>query len=270
MRYLLWLVLSASLLTSCAAVRRINLISTPEELKLGAQFSREIEQQITLYNDPVVLAYIDSLGQVIARHSRRANIPYHIAVVDTDEVNAFAIPGGYLYVNRALIETADTESELAGVMGHEIGHVVARHGARQLTKRLGLSIIVALAAGEEPDLTRKIVADIVVAGGTFSLLHYSREAEQEADRLAVRELYDSGIDPEGIVIFFEKLLSLQKRQLSSLEKLFSTHPPTEERIADVRAEIVRLPEKTGLSSNSQRFHAIKERIARRRSQKNRR
>jgi predicted Zn-dependent protease len=269
MRHTLLLLIFPCILTSCAAVQRVNLISTSEEVKLGAQLSQETEQQIILYKDPIVLAYIDSLGQAIVRHSRRGNIPYHIKVVDTDEVNAFALPGGYLYVNRALIETADTESELAGVMGHEIGHVVARHGARQLTKQFGLSIIVTLAAGEDPDLTRKIVADIVATGGTFGLLHYSREAEREADQLSVQELYDANIDPQGMAIFFEKLLSLQKRQPGSLEKLFSTHPPTEERITNVQSEIARLPEKIGLSSDSKRFHSIKERIVKRKDGKDR-
>ncbi len=245
---------------SCAAVGKLNLISTRQELELGAQFSKEIEKQITIYPDPLVAAYIDSLGQLMAKNSKRTNIPYYIKVVDTDEVNAFAIPGGYLYVNRGLITTAESESELAGVMGHEIGHVVGRHGAKQLTKRLGLAVIVQVVAGGDPDLTRQLASSMIGVGGTLSLLKYGRDAEREADILAVHEMYASNIDPLGITTFFQKLLVLHDRKPGGVEKLFSTHPPTEDRIKKIKSQINRLPPKEGLVVDSPRFHTIKERI----------
>ena len=115
---------------------------------MGAKFAAELEKELVFIDDPMVVAYVDSLGQELARVSKRSHIPYTFHVVDTDDVNAFAIPGGWLYVNRGLIEAADTEAELAGVLGHEIGHVVGKHSMRQLTQRYGIEMITQLALGE--------------------------------------------------------------------------------------------------------------------------
>ena len=116
-----------------------NIFSDEEEVQLGIQFSHQIEQEVRLYSDPIVTAYIDQLGQYLANHSQRKNIRYHFRVVNSDAVNAFALPGGYLYVNIGLIRTAENEAELAGVIGHEIGHVVGKHGVKHLTRQLGLA-----------------------------------------------------------------------------------------------------------------------------------
>lgn len=242
------------------AIKNFNLVSGPQELQMGQQFSQEIEQQIKLYKDPEVVKYIDDLGQSLARYSKRADITYHIKVVDTDEVNAFAIPGGYLYVNRGLISTAENESELAGVMGHEIGHVVGRHGAKQVSKQHGLEIISALILGESPGLSRQIAAQFAGIGGTLGLFHYGREAENESDAYAVQEMYDAGIDPEGMATFFEKLLALHESEPSGFAALFSTHPPTQERIDHVRALIAALPPKAGLRKDSDQFYRIKNKL----------
>ena len=172
-------------------------------------------------------------------------------------VNAFALPGGYLYVNLGLIRAAENESELAGVMGHEIGHIVGRHGAKQLTKQLGLAAVAQLVLGKDPNQLEKIVGGIVATG---TLMKYSRDAEREADAYAVQETYDAGIAPEGMATFFEKLLKLQKEGSSQIEQIFSTHPPTNERIANVRSQIASLPPKPNLAKDSQRFHEIKKRL----------
>ncbi|MBI4553243.1 MAG: M48 family metalloprotease [Candidatus Latescibacteria bacterium] len=242
------------------ALRNFNLISDQEESQLGQQFSREIEQEIKLWRNPEVVDYIDDLGQRLVQHSQRSDIPYHIKVVDTDEVNAFAIPGGYLYVNRGLISAAENESELAGVMGHEIGHVVGRHGSKQLSKQYGLQIITSLILGENPGFVRQLAGGFAGFGGQVGLLRYSREAETEADLYSVHELYDAGIDPQGMATFFEKLLALHDTEPGGLEKLFSTHPPTRERIAIVRAEIAKLPPKAYAAKDSDRFHAIQRKL----------
>ncbi|MFN0150525.1 MAG: M48 family metalloprotease [bacterium] len=242
----------------CAGLSQVNIISTEDEIAMGAQFAKEIESgEIKLWRDPEVQAYIDSLGQVLARHSDRTDIPYIIKVVDTDEVNAFAIPGGYLYVNRGLISTAENESELAGVMGHEIGHIVGRHSAKQITRQYGLSVISGILLGSDPSAVAQITSGLV---GNGALLKYGRDAELEADSFGIMETYRAGIDPNGMATFFEKLLGLRESQPSGLEKLFSTHPPTAERIAQARAQIAQLPAKSNLSKDSARFHAIQKKL----------
>ena len=242
----------------CAGtISDINIFSDAQEVQLGKQFSRQIEQDLKIYSDPTVTAYIAQLGQHLANHSQRRNIAYHFKVVDTEVVNAFAIPGGYLYVNIGLIRAAENESELAGVIGHEIGHVVGKHGVKQMTRQLGLAAVAQLALGENQSKLKQMVAGLAANG---VLMKYGRDAEREADIYAVQEMYDAGIDPEGMATFFEKLLKLQKGKPSKLEQIFSTHPPTAERIAAVRARIAQLPRKPNLKKDSQRFHQIKKRL----------
>jgi len=242
---------------SCAMVRDLNMVSTDQELELGAQFAQQIEQEVTLYTDPEVAGYIDDLGQRLVRHSRRADIPYSFKVVDDPEtVNAFALPGGYVYVYRGLILRAENESELAGVIAHEIGHVVARHGAKLMTKKLGVAAIVQLVAGNDPDLWRKLAADFVGIGGSVGILKYSRDHEYEADAHAVEETYAAGIDPNGMATFFEKLLEMEQREPTKVEQWLSTHPLTRDRIAAVRERTAALPAKTGIVRDSDRFRRI--------------
>jgi len=256
--YLTLMVLVSSGLIGCGGrLSEINIFSDDEEIQLSKQFAEGIEKDIKIYQDPVVTAYVVELGQRLALHSRRNTIAYHIKVVDTEVVNAFALPGGYLYVNLGLIRAAENESELAGVMGHEIGHIVGKHGAKQLTKQLGFAAVAQLVLGKAPNQLEKIVGGIVATG---TLMKYSRDAEREADGYAVQETYDAGIDPHGMATFFEKLLQLQKTQPSQIEQIFSTHPPTDERIANVRSQITSLPPKPNLVKDSQRFHDIKKRL----------
>ena len=245
-----------ALTLSCGAVSKLNIVPTSQELELGAQFSKQIEEEVTLYEDPEVVGYIDSLGQHIVRHCKRADIPYRFKVVDADVVNAFALPGGYVYVYSGLIARAENESELAGVIAHEIGHVVARHGAKLMTKKLGLSIVIQLVAGNDPDLWRKLAADFVGIGGSIGILKYTRDHEYEADAYAVEETYAAGIDPSGMATFFEKLLEMETREPSKVEQWLSTHPLTRDRIAEVRKKIAALPAKQGLVRSSNRFRQV--------------
>ena len=251
-------VVAGSGLFGCAGrISDINIFTDAQEVQLGKQFSREIEKELEIYADPVVTAYIDQLGQHLANHSQRKNITYHFKVVDTEVVNAFAIPGGYLYVNVGLIRAAENESELAGVIGHEIGHVVGKHGVKQMTRQLGLAAVAQLALGEDQSKLEQMVAGLATNG---VLTKYSRDAEREADMYAVQEMYDAGIDPEGMATFFEKLRNLQKSKPSRLQQMFATHPLTTERITAVRSQIARLPRKSNLKKDSQRFHQIKKRL----------
>ena len=257
--HLIFVVMSIGGLLSCAAVLSgVNIFSDEDEIELGNRFSTEIEKELTLYGrDPVVTEYIKELGQRLVLHSNRKNIVYHFKVVDAEVVNAFALPGGYIYVNLGLIRAAENESELAGVMGHEIGHVVGRHGAKQLTKQLGFATVEQLVLGKDPNQLEKLIGTIAKTG---TLMKYSRDAEREADAYAVQQMYDAGIDPEGMATFFETLRKLQKRQPGQLEQFFSTHPPTDERIQNVRSQIARRPRKPNLRRDSLRFHEVKKRL----------
>ena len=246
---------------SCATIGRFNILSTEQEVEIGREAAREIERELKLYNDPVVTAYINNLGQKLARYSRRSGLTYYFKVVDTDEVNAFALPGGWLYVNRGLITTAENESELAGVIGHEIGHVDRKHGARAISRHFGAAVIVeATLGGENASVRRQMLRQVVAVSTGMGQLKYGRDAEREADRFAVESTYAAGIDPEGTATFFEKLVAMQKKEPGQLAKMFSTHPPSRERVENVRAQIGGLPPKAGLTADSRRFQAVKERI----------
>ncbi|MXY48470.1 MAG: M48 family metalloprotease [Gemmatimonadetes bacterium] len=243
----------------CGSVfQNVNVLSEADEIALGRQFSREIEREIKLYQDPEVVRYVDGLCQALVLHSKRSNIPYYIKVVDTDEVNAFALPGGFLYVNRGLISISETEAELAGVIAHEIAHVVARHGAKALTRQLGLEIMLGMISGRNPTGVQRIAAQLAGIGGILSMLHHSREAEREADTLAVVNLRVAGYDPEGLTGFFEKLLEINDRDPGTLATMFTTHPPSRERIENTREQAAALPVLEGLITDSERFRQIKD------------
>ncbi|GJM45181.1 MAG: peptidase M48 [Gemmatimonadota bacterium] len=248
----------ATSLMGCATVGQINLVSEPEELAMGDAFAGELEKELRFITDPTVVGYIEALGQSLARVSQRSNITYRFHVVDTDEVNAFAVPGGYLYVNRGLIEAADTEAELAGVLGHEIGHVVGKHSARQMTQQLGISAIAGMLLGQDPGMLAQLTTQIVATGAITS---YSRDMESEADTYGVQELYDAGIDPNGLATFFRKLEDMRGGQGGgTLEQFFSTHPDPGARAEAVLNQIASLPPKSGLRKDSAAFREAKARV----------
>ncbi|MDP6037303.1 MAG: M48 family metalloprotease, partial [Candidatus Latescibacteria bacterium] len=203
---------------SCAAVNQLNLLTPQDEVAIGKQAAKEVEQSLPMYDDAVVVAYIDSLGQALVRGSQLTQFQYHFKVVDAPEVNAFALPGGFLYVNRGLIAAAAAESELVGVIGHEIGHVVGHHGARQISKQYGLAVLIeAIAGGGESSLGREIAGQFAAFGAGLTLLKYGRLAERESDAFAVQCVMKAGVDPEGVVRFFETLLSLHEDQPDGVE-----------------------------------------------------
>ena len=246
---------------SCAAVNQLNLLTPQDEVAIGKQAAKEIETSVEMYAEPIVGAYIDSLGQTLVKASGVTQFQYHFKVVDAPEVNAFALPGGFLYVNRGLIEAAETESELAGVVGHEIGHVVGHHGARQISKQYGLAVLIEMiAGGGESSLAREIGAQFASFGAGLTLLKYGRLAEQESDAFAVQCVMKAGIDPDGVVRFFETLLKLHKSEPKGVDVWFTTHPPTQDRIDFVRAEIEKLSNVSGLKKTSERFEKTRRRV----------
>lgn len=235
----------------------VNIFSDEEELKIGKAFDEQHALEVKFYTDPVVTNYINNLGQRLANRSKRNDIRYKFKVVDTKEINAYAVPGGFIYVNLGLIQAVETESELAFVIGHEIGHIVGRHSMKRLTQVYGIEILKQVILDEDSSKLTKLITDVLAAGLLF---RYSRDDERESDFYGVNNVYDIGISPEGGISFFEILQKLQKREPTSLEKLISTHPVHSERIANVRNQIKGLPPKSNLRTNSSRFQQVKRRI----------
>ena len=247
---------------SCATINQINLLSTSDEVEIGRRAAADVEANLPMLQDSEVVAYIQQLGQMLAAEAKRQDVAYVFKVVDTGDVNAFALPGGWLYVNAGLIATAETESELAGVMAHEIGHVVGRHGARQISAQYGLAILLEIVAGgpASDSIARQIAGQFAGIGAGLTLLKYSRDMEREADALAVEETYAAGIDPSGIGTFFEKLMLLHQAEPGGLELLFATHPPSEERVHNVAMAVSKLPAKSGIKKDSVTFRRVKAKV----------
>lgn len=239
------------------AASDVNIFTDAEELQFGQAFIAQHEQQVKLYTDPVVTNYINDLGQSLVRYSKRNNISYTFKVVDTKGVNAYAVPGGFIYVHLDLIRASKTESELAAVIGHEIGHIVGRHSMKRLTQVYGIEILKQLILDEDDSTLKKLVTEVLAAGLLF---RYSRDHERESDFYGVQNVYDAGINPEGAAVFFETLRAMRGRDPSAIEKFLSTHPVPSERVLNVRNQISKLPPKSGLRTDSSRFQQIKRRI----------
>jgi predicted Zn-dependent protease len=236
-----------------------NFVSLEKEIALGAQVAAQFEQTARLVEDPVISEYVDRVGQKIVKHSD-AKVPFHIKVVDTDEVNAFAFPGGYFYVNKGLILAAENEAELAGVMAHEISHVAARHATERMSKGqiLQFASIPALFIGGY--WTQQLLYSGLGLGINLSLLGITRESEKEADQLGIQYLWNSDYDPNAFVTFFEKLQEQEKSKPGRLAGFFRTHPPTVDRIPAAMDEQRYLPEKDNYILNTSEFDRVKARL----------
>lgn len=238
-------------------------LSEKEELELGRAAAGEIDKTLRLIDDPKITKYISDLGQQLVERSTRKGIVYSFKVVDSPEINAFALPGGFIYVHRGLIEAAETQTELAGVLGHEIGHVVARHGADQAARaglvQTGLGLLGGLLGNKGTGSTIAQTAANMVASGVF--LRFSREAEREADRLGARMLYDARLQPRGMISFFDKLAGLQKTQPNVVQKFFSSHPSPAERSANISDLVSGLQGTADLPKDSDEFHEVKKLLA---------
>ena len=239
----------------------LNFYSLEHEIQLGKQLSAEVERQAKFINDPVVTEYVNRVGQNLVRNSD-AQVPFTIKVIDSDVVNAFALPGGFFYVNSGLILHADEESELAGVMAHEIAHVCARHGTKQATKGeiAQLAMIPAMIF-----IPYTLAGYAIYQGMQFAIpmafLQFTRTDEAEADYLGLEYMYKAGYDPNAFVAFFEKVASDEKKQPGTIPKIFSTHPPTPERIKASQKEIATvLPQRAEYIVTTSEFDVVKHRL----------
>src|SRR4026209_1203602 len=205
-------------------------ISTQQEVQMGQQEAAQINQQLPLVSDPEANRYINLLGDQIASRTSRADLDWRFYIVDSREVNAFAVPGGYIYVNRGLIERTDNMTELAGVLGHEIGHVVRRHTAKQMEKAQGANIGVTRACVLTNICNGQVAQAGINIAGTAVFAKFSRQDETEADAGAGGNTVRAGISPRGIVTMFEKLIAERKQGRSAVAGWFSTHPGEEDRI----------------------------------------
>ncbi|MBW3565900.1 MAG: M48 family metalloprotease [Acidobacteria bacterium] len=242
---------------ACSSGGGFNLISLEEEWQLGRQLEADIARQMTINRDPTVNQYVNRLGQAIVSKTSMAQLPWNFHVVQSDEINAFNIPGGHVYVTTGLINAADQANELAGVMAHEIAHGVERHATEQMSRAYGLNILASIVLGQDPATYQAILAQIV---GTGALASFSRDAERQSDDLAVNWMTAAGYHPSGMVSMFETLIQNRRGSPGAVDKFFSTHPVTENRIADVNEQISRMSLPSNLIRDEQAYQAVRARV----------
>lgn len=241
----------------------LDFYSIESEIRLGKELSQEVEKHAKFIDDPVVTEYVNRVGQNLVRNSD-ARVPFTIKVIDSDEVNAFALPGGFFYVNSGILLHADEEAEMAGVMAHEIAHVCARHGTKQATKGkiLNMASIPALIFIPYSWAGYAIYQGINL-GVPLTFLKFSRDAEREADYLGLQYMYNAGYDPNAFVSFFEKVQADEKKQPGTIAKPFSSHPPTPDRIEAAQKEIATiLPARAQYIVTTSEFDSVKQRLQR--------
>ncbi len=240
-----------------------NWYSTDWEIRQGKSYSMEIEKSAHMVTDPVVAEYVNRVGQNIVNNSD-CKVPFTIKVIDSDEINAFALPGGFFYVNSGLILAADEESELAGVMAHETAHVCAHHAAREMTKMNLVQIAtIPIMIMTEGSWTGYGIYEGSQLAIPLGFLKFERASEAEADYLGLQYMYRSGYDPQSYITFFEKIDALEKHKPGSVAKLFADHPQTPDRIANSEEEIATiLPAKPDYMVTTSEFDSVKERLAR--------
>ena len=248
----------------CIGCRGVgNWYSTDGEIKMGKQFADEIEKSARFITDPVVDEYVNRVGQNIVKNSD-CKVPFTIKVIDSDEINAFALPGGFFYVNSGLILAADEEAELAGVMAHETAHVCAHHAAREMTRLNYTQIgMIPLMIMLPYDWTGYGIYEAAQLAIPITFLQFSRDFEAQADYLGVQYMYRAGYDPQAFITFFEKVQALEKRKPGLVAKAFSDHPQTPDRILHTQEEIARiLPARDEYTVTTSEFDDVKARLAR--------
>ena len=237
-------------------------VSTQQEVEIGTNYASQIAKELPLIQDAEINRYITTLGTSLARVADQRNLDWHFHVVDSREVNAFAVPGGYIYVNRGLIERSTSMAQVAGVVGHEIGHVTRRHSVKQMQKaqgtNIGATLLCTLTAACNSGLTQAALS----IGANAAFAKFSRTDEAEADEVGVQYVVKAGIDPNGIPEMFEILQKERKTTPTEVDRFFASHPMEESRISDTKQMIAAYPatQLRGLARDTKEFQAFKKRL----------
>jgi predicted Zn-dependent protease len=237
-----------------------NWYSLESEIRMGREYAQMIDTTVKLVQDPVITEYVNRIGQNIVRNSD-AKLPFTIKVIDSDEVNAFALPGGFFYVNTGLLLVADEEAELAGVMAHEVAHVSARHAVRQMTRGnlANIASIPLIFVGGGIGYAARSAAGI---GVPISFMKFSRGFEDEADYLGLQYMYKAGYDPQSFLTFFEKIQAKEKKKPGTLSKVFASHPPLESRVSKIQRQTdTKLPSRLHYVVTTSEFDDVRTRLA---------
>ncbi len=238
----------------------LNKLSDADEIALGSKFATQIESKVEIASNPVIDHYLTEMVRALAAQSQRPNLPYSIKLVNSFEVNAFSIPGGFLYLNRGLVELISQEDELAATLGHEIGHVVARHVVNKLLlsfKAQSLLKPVLDNLNKQNGVVDQIIRKLGGAFAMLAMLHFSREDEAEADLLGFYETLRAGWDPNGFLTLFSQLEQLEKKLGGQPNRFLSDHPPTPERAAAIKHELTRVKIPAGAVKDSVKFKVFK-------------
>ena len=219
---------------TCSGVNRgdVNLVSLDDEWALGDELAAEVDAQTAPLADPAVQAFVAEMGAALAARTDLADRPWTFTVLDDPSMNAFALPGGHVYVHAGTVAAAGSQDELASVVAHEVAHGAARHGTERMVKAHGLALVAGLVLGDDPGMIRQIVAQLV---GQSALARFSRADEAEADDLGLEYLAEAGYDPDGQAAMFETLLALRQARPGPLERWFASHPLGEDRVEAARA-----------------------------------
>ncbi len=235
--------------------------SLEKEVALGRQLAAEIDREAKFVDDPVITEYVNRVGQNIVLHSD-AKVPFTIKVIDSDEVNAFALPGGFFYVNKGLLLAADNEAEVAGVMAHEIAHVAARHAVENQAKGNAMEIGAMIGSIFTGGIVGMVYQNLAGFGLLAAFMSFSRAAESEADKLGVQYMYAAGYDPNAMSTMFEKLAAQNKKKPGFIAKAFATHPQSVDRLQTSRQLVARFPEREEYVLSTSEFQRVKARLFR--------
>jgi predicted Zn-dependent protease len=250
-------------LAACVALSACaGSISQQEEVQMGQQGAAQVSAQLPMLNDGTINSYVNSLGRSIAQNTSRADLDWHFAVVNSEVINAFALPGGYVYVNRGVLTNASNESELAGVLAHEIEHVVRRHSVKQMEQAQGANVGVGIACALTNVCQSTAAQAAIQVGGTAVFAKFSRGDEVQADEGGFNNLINTGINPRGMLTFFQKLLAQEQQSGGgNASAWFSDHPGTQDRIADIQRMLSDNASRiSGLRTDSQGFQGMKARL----------
>jgi predicted Zn-dependent protease len=248
---------AAGLLAACG-------VSQQQEVQMGQQEAQQVSAQLPMVQDAYIQNYVNTLGQRIASRTSRADLNWQFQVVNSDVVNAFALPGGFVYVNRGVLARADNMSEVAGVLGHEIEHVVRRHSVKQMEQAQGANVGVGILCALTGVCQSGVAQAAINIGGTAVFAKFSRTDEVQADEGGFNNLIRAGINPRGMLSLFQKLLAEEQSGNSNVAAWFSDHPGTSDRIADIQRMLNQTPASTlnGLQTNDANFSTMKSRLAR--------